>query len=116
METDLEQLQEVGHLSLEERCHQADMHLMHKIMNGEGGLDANTWCERASTSTHATRSRADPFNIRTGTGRLELRRNFYGMRMIRGWNRILAEIKSRPGTARFKAEHKRIGATTMHPA
>jgi hypothetical protein len=40
-----EKLQEVGLLSLEERCHQADIYLMHKIMYREGGLDANTWFE-----------------------------------------------------------------------
>jgi ribonuclease P/MRP protein subunit RPP40 len=111
-----EKLQEVGLLSLEERRHQADMHLMHKIMHGEGGLEANVWFERASSAAHATRSGADPFNVKVKSGRLEVRRDFYSMRVITDWNRIPSEIKSRPGTSRFKAEYRRIRAGTMHPA
>jgi hypothetical protein len=71
-----EKLQEVGLLSLEERCHQADMHLMRKIMYREGGLDANTWFERASTATQATKSGANTFSVRAKNRCLELRKNF----------------------------------------
>ncbi len=111
-----EKLAEVGLLKLEERRHQSDMHLLHKIMHGEGGLQASTWFELASGTSHATRSGADPLNIRVKTGRLELRRNFYSVRVINDWNRIPQEIKSRPGIARFKAEYKKFRAGEMHPA
>jgi hypothetical protein len=59
-----EKLQEVYLLLLEERHHQADMHLMHKIMHGDGGLEANAWLERASSAAHTTRGGANPFNVK----------------------------------------------------
>jgi hypothetical protein len=38
-----EKLQDISLLLLEERHHKADIHLMHKIMHGEGDLDAHAW-------------------------------------------------------------------------
>jgi hypothetical protein len=111
-----EKLQDAGLLSLEERRHQADMHLMHKIMHRDGGLEANAWFERASSAAHTTMSGADPFNVKVKSGCLEVRRNFYSMRVITDWNRIPTETKSRPGTSHFKAEYRRIRAGTVHPA
>ncbi len=65
-----------------------DIHILHKIMHGEGALQASTWFKLASLTSHATRSGADPLNIRVKTGRLELQRNFYSVRVINDWNRI----------------------------
>ncbi len=91
-----EKLQEIGLLSQEERHHQADIHIMHKIMHGEG-------VERASSAAHATRKeRVDPFNVTVKSGHLDLRRNFYSMRVITDWYQIRAVITSRTGMAHFK--------------
>ena len=38
-----ERLRELGLQTLEERRHQADMHMVHKILHGVGGLDQGTW-------------------------------------------------------------------------
>ncbi len=40
-----ERLKELGLTSLAERCHRADMHMVHKIMKNENGLSPTTWFE-----------------------------------------------------------------------
>jgi hypothetical protein len=108
-------LKELGLATLEERRHRADMQMVHKIMHRESGLDPGTWFERARDAVHATRSGADPLNIKNMTGRLEIRRNFFSVRVISDWNRIPAEIKQRPGTASFKAAYKHLRENPAHP-
>jgi hypothetical protein len=57
-------LNKLGMTTLEERRHQADMHMVHKIMHAESGLEPGTWFKRAGNAPHATRSGADSFNIK----------------------------------------------------
>ncbi len=109
-------LNELGMTTLEERHHEADMHMVHKIMHAESGLEPGTWFKRAGNAPHMTRNGADPFNIKAKTGRLEVRRQFFSMRVINDWNNIPADMKSRPGTASFKAAHKKLRARPAHPA
>ncbi len=92
------------------------MRMTHKIMHGERGLDASTWLERAFGATHATRSRLDSFNVKVKSGRLELKRNLYSVRVTADWNQIPADIKSKQGTALSKAKFRRIRARMMQPA
>ena len=70
-----ERLTALGLQSLEERRHQADMHMMHKIMHGSGGLDHQTWFNKGCDSGRATRSTADPLNVTVKSGRLDIRTN-----------------------------------------
>ena len=109
-----QRLVELGLLTLEERRHQADICLMHKIMHGIGGLDHDVWFEKASESVRVTRVAADGLNVKVKNGRLEFRRNFLvwelqasGMQYrptSRGWcqltcssGRICATSQQRPG-------------------
>ena len=71
-----QRLVELGLLTLEERRHQADICLMHKIMHGIGGLDHDVWFEKASESVRVTRVAADGLNVKVKNGRLKFRRNF----------------------------------------
>ena len=59
-----DKLKELGLQSLEERRHQADMHMMNKIMHGTGGLKSETWFEMASGNARATRANADLLNVK----------------------------------------------------
>jgi hypothetical protein len=70
-----------------------DMAMVHKILNGKGGLDHTTWFEKAEDGLRTTRSTADPYNLRVKHGRLDPRRNFFSIRVIEDWNSILAEVK-----------------------
>ncbi len=64
-----ERLSELGLTTLEERRHQADMAMVHKILCGRGSLDSNQWFERAADSVRATRSSANPLNLKVRQGR-----------------------------------------------
>jgi hypothetical protein len=61
-----ERLSELGLPTLEERRHQADMAMVHKILCGRGSLDFSQWFERAADSVTATRSsaRSENFQLR----------------------------------------------------
>jgi hypothetical protein len=74
----------------------------------ENGLDHNTWFERAADSGGATRLTADPLNIKPKRGRLEVRRNFFTVRVIDEWNRIPANIKARKTASSFKAAYANL--------
>jgi hypothetical protein len=43
--------------TLEERLHQADMTMVHTIMNGRGELDPLQWFDRDTEGARATRAR-----------------------------------------------------------
>ncbi len=50
------------------------------------------------------------------TGRLEIRRNFFSVRVISDWNRIPAEIKMKQSAKSFKAAYKSLRESPTHPA
>lgn len=104
-----ERLKELNLTTLEERRHQADMAMVHRIMHGHGGLDPGTWFEESSIH-RSTRSTADPMNIKVKSGRLELRRQFFSVRVINDWNKIPEELKRMESAARFRACYKKLRA------
>lgn len=89
-----ERLKELGLQTLEERRHQADMCLVHKILHQQAELDPNVWFELATGGPRVTRAAADPLNVRVVAGRLELRRNFFSIRTIEPWNCVPSGLKS----------------------
>jgi hypothetical protein len=111
-----ERLKEVGLTSLAERRHRADMQMVHKIMKNENGLSSTTWFEKAQNARRATRITADPLNIKPNTGRLEIRRNFFSIRVIDDWNRIPKDIKNKPTAPSFKKAYARIREVMTDPA
>jgi ribonuclease P/MRP protein subunit RPP40 len=111
-----QRLEELGLSTLEERRHQADMQMVHKIMHKESGLDPQTWSESAGSTAHATWSRSDPFNIKVRAGRLEVRRQFFSEEVISDWNKISVAIQGRRGAAGFKAAYRRLQERPAHLA
>ena len=92
-----ERLKELGLQTLEERRHQADMCMMHKIMHGLGGIDHRAWFEKACDGERLTRVATDNLNVKVMNGRLDLRKNFFSVRSSSKWNMV--------GTTRDKADH-----------
>jgi hypothetical protein len=115
--TDYDQrLKELGLSTLKERRHQANMQMVHKILHRENDLDPRIWFETVGRAGHATRSGADPYNIKVRTGRLEVRRHFFWERVTNDWNKIPADIKSCPGAAGFKVAYKKFREILTHAA
>ena len=106
----VDRLKELGLTCLEERRHQADMVMVHKILQGRGGLDHRTWFERAETAARATRSTADPLNLRVTHGRLEMRTNFFSIRVIAPWNSIPSEMKRIEKSEKFRTAYRSLRA------
>ena len=99
--------------------YEADMCMMHKIMHGIGGLNHETWFEKASDSVRVTRVTADSLNVKVKNGkldlrrRLDLRRNFFSVRASSQWNTVPADIKRMMPVHLFKKAYKRHRETTM---
>ena len=102
----LPRLKELELETLEERRHQADMVMMHKVMHGVGGLDHATWFEKANVSNRVTRVAADDLNVKLKHGRLEMRRNFFSVRAAKAWNEVPAIIKRAASSDAFKRAYK----------
>ena len=97
--------------TLEERRHQADMAMVHKITNRRGGLDPAQCFEMAADGTRATRSAANPRNLRMRQGRMEVRRNFFSVRVVDSWNNIPDKVRALGKSEQFQHQYKQLRAT-----
>ena len=97
-----ERLKELGLHTLEERRHQADMCMVHRVVHRDAGLEPATWFEGAGASGRATRVASDPLNLRVTAGRLEIIRNFFSVRVPDDWNKVLPNIKRLEKNSAFK--------------
>jgi hypothetical protein len=55
--------------------------MVHDIMHKDNGLDLETKYERAGWTAQATGSSSDPFNVKIKSGRLEVRRRVFSVRL-----------------------------------
>ncbi len=90
--------------------------MVHKILHGRGGLDYNTWFEKAENGPRATRSIGDLYNLKVKHGRLDQRRNFFSIRVIEDWNRIPADVKRVEKSETFRAKYRTLRANQMDHA
>ena len=97
-----DRLAELGLTTLEERCHQADMTMVYKILTHKEDVDPADWFAMASQATRVTRTAADPFNVIVKHGRLDTRRNFFSVRVTKDWNRVPSDIKKMRAVEGFK--------------
>jgi ribonuclease P/MRP protein subunit RPP40 len=111
-----ERLRELSLPTLLERRHQMDMAMVHKIPNCKGGLDHTTLFEKAEDGLRATRSTADPYNLKVKHARLDPRRNFFSIRVIEDRNRIPAEVKRVDNSESFKAIYRTQRANQIYHA
>ena len=91
--------------TLEERRHQADMTMVFKVLNGMEDVDKADWFTMASEAQRLTRTAADPKNVRVKHGRLEIRKNFFTVRVTNEWNKVPGQIKGLRSVDAFKAAY-----------
>ena len=89
-----ERLAELGMVTLEERRHRADMAMTHQIVAMQDGGDRSELFTMATEAARVTRTAADPLNVRIRHGRLDIRKNFFTVRVTEPWNNVPSEIKS----------------------
>jgi len=75
------------------------------IMHGRGGLDFNTWFDK-QPATRDLRSAADPLNVKKRW--MEIRTNFYSIRVADLWNQVPTEVKALETAGKFKVRYKQL--------
>jgi hypothetical protein len=98
-----EKLTEIGLEKLENRRLEFDICMVHKIVHGNGDLNPDNWFDRMPVG-HVTRASADPLNIRARNANLELRKNFFSIRIVKQWNNVPSHVKSLSSPEKFKRE------------
>ena len=103
-----DRLKELGLTTLEERRHQADMAMVQ--------VDPAEWFSMAGEAARAMRATADPLNIHVKHGRLEVRKNFFTVRVTEQWNQVPTHIKNKRTVDAFKnayAHHRAKQVSTL---
>ena len=97
-----ERLSEIGLLSLEDRRTRGDIIMVWKIMNRKVDVLPSTYFERFDENAKQTRIASDPMNIRKPQFNLEIRKNFFSIRVIDKWNSLPDSIKKATSLNQFK--------------
>jgi hypothetical protein len=102
-----EKLRELGLTRLEERRHQADMVQVYKIVTGKDRVNRESWFKMAAEALVQTRQAAGLMNIVKLRARLEMRANFFSVRVCDSWNGVPDDIKMVRSTGQFKHLYKK---------
>ena len=98
-----EKLLELDLWTLEKRREKFDLVQCFKVVHGIGNVQTSLVMvgdtERASL---VTRNQSDPLNLIKQRANLEVRRNFYTIRIVDKWNSLPAETKHSPNVETFK--------------
>jgi hypothetical protein len=97
------------------RQQQADMGMVHKIMHGNGQLDHSCWFEKAAYGQRTNRDSAGPLNLRVNHDKLEIRQNFFSVRMIESGNKVPSDFKTGYKNVVFRLKYKKLRALPMQP-
>jgi hypothetical protein len=106
-----EQLKELEMPTLTQRREELDMTKMFKIMTKKSAVDPNFLFESASRDGVMTRQAADPLNVMIPAARLDIRKNFFSVRVCDKWNSLPSEIKNSANVKIFKTSYRRHMST-----
>jgi hypothetical protein len=82
---------------------------IYKIMTGKSAVDPGVWFEEVNRGGVVTRQVADTLNVKIPAARLNLRKNFFSVRVceILEWNNLPSDIKSSVNVKSFKTNYRR---------
>lgn len=100
-----EKCKELGITTLEERRHRGDMAMMYRIITEKDDVDPSIWFSQAADGARNTRTTSDLLNVRVKHGRLDIRKNFFSVRVTEPWNKIPSKIKSLSTMGGFKSAY-----------
>ena len=89
---------ELGLFSLEKRRLRGDLTAAFQYLKGAYGKDGENIYSRACCD----RTRSDGFKLRESSIRLDRRKTFYMIRVVKHWNRLLGEVVEAPTLGTFK--------------
>ena len=87
-----DKLQELILESLEQRRKKFDLIQTWKILHRHDNVKEETWFQRAYEG--ATRNTSSKMNLKSKEGKLDIRRNFYTIRVEKMWNKLPEHVKS----------------------
>ena len=102
-------LRELRMDTLEDRRKETDMAETFKIMKGLSA-DPAIWFVPAGRpgNERVTRLAADPLNVRIPAARLDLRKNFFSVRVCESWNALPSDIKNSANVKQFKMAYRQF--------
>ena len=103
-----ERLSELGLTTLEERRHQADMQMVFKILNGKEDIVIEDLFQMAAAGERQTRRNTGYMNLFVAHGRLDIRANFFSVRVCECWNKIPEDIKRLKTVDGFKKAYAKL--------
>ena len=96
-------LEEVGLTTLEARRERGDMIEVWKILHQKENVQRSKWFTMADQQhSRATRLASDPLNLAKPRARLDIRKNFFSVRVVNKWNSLPTLVKNAPSVNSFK--------------
>jgi hypothetical protein len=99
-----EKLVELDLWSLEKRRLMFDYVQMYKIVNGIGNVNTSVKMYGEQNIIQRTRNQTEPLNLIRSRSNLDIRKNFYTVRIVEQWNNISSIIKHLPNVKHFKTK------------
>ena len=97
-----DRLAELGLTTLKERRHQADRTMNYRIVTRKDDVDLAEWFTMATQAARVTGTAADPLNVIVKHGRLDVRRNFFSVRVTEDWNKVPSANKKNENGGRLQ--------------
>ena len=110
-----DRLRELKLTTLENRRLEMDLVETYKIVSGISNVDPATWfvfSSGAAAGGPITRLAADPLNIKQPPARLEVRKNFFSVRVCEAWNKLPSEVKQCRNVGHFKNAIRKLLSST----